>query len=281
MSLATTFNAIFDPGIVMSLFKRKDRHNLYDYIPRHIDEEENNSNWEDVEEVGDDGINWNELEEVENDDTSWEVGDDETNWDEVEDSQDETPYNPHPVYKWRKRIWIAGVIISVILAGTLILSWLVIFPVNNLQNYPQIYGNGLNVQLQVKNTGSAIPAYDVTVQSPDSSDLHILKGDTLNVTWNIFQFPGSAPRLKLIDVTSQFADPQQEQNIKVDPHNRSFQFKDYDDGYFNSWMRSPLMSISTVSCFVPLGQITDLSTYNLTITATPAGKCSYMYVQQK
>jgi hypothetical protein len=272
MSLATTFDTIFNLGIGLSLFKRKDRHNLHDYIPRHIDEEENNTNWEDVEEVGDDGINWNELEEVEDDDAGW---------DNVEDNQDETPYNPRPVHKWRKRIWLAGTIISVILVGSLILYWLIILPVKNLQNYPQINGKGLNVQLQVKNTGSVIPAYDVTVQSPDSSNLHILKGDTLNVTWNIFQFPGSAPRLKLIGVTSQFANQEQEQNIKVDPLNRSLQFKDDDDVYFNSWTRSPLMSISTVSCFVPLGQISDPSIYTLTITATPAGKCSYTFVQQK
>jgi hypothetical protein len=290
MSLATTFNAIFNPGIGMSLFTRKDRHNLYEHTPRHNDEEENNSTWGGVEEVGDNGINWNDLEKIANDDTNGEEAadngvngdeeaDNDANQNEMADYQSDTS-NKFPVAR-KRRMRIPLLVTGIVLIMLLLTLWLVIFPVKNLQNYPQIDGNGLNMQLQVKNTGSVIPAYDVTFQSPASSKLHLLKGDTLNVTWNIFQFPGSAPRLKLIDVASQFANPQQEQNIKVDPLNSGFQFTDSDGGYFNSWMRSPLMSISTGSCSVPLGEITDLNTYNLTITATPAGKCSYVYVQQK
>jgi hypothetical protein len=219
------------------------------------------------DEAGDNGANWDEE------------ADNATNQNEMADYQSDTAYKFPAARKWHMTIPL--LVIGLVAIMLILALWLVIFPVNNLQSYPQIYGKGLIMQLQVKNTGSAIPAYDVTVQSPASSNLHILKGDTLNVTWNIFQFPGSAPRLKLLAVTSQFANPEQEQNIKVDPLNRSFQFNDYDGGYFNSWLRSPLMSISTVSCFVPLGQMSDLSTYNLTITATPAGKCSYEYVQQK
>ncbi len=196
-----------------------------------------------------------------------------------EDYEDDDLYDQHRDHRPRKIIlWTIGILLGILLVGTLLLSWLVVIPQNKLTNYPQTDGISPVVTIQMKKTHNLTSEYFVTINYYDAHGhiqqiSRLLQGNSLIVKGDIIQFLGSPTRFQLIAVTGNVTHVANEQPII--PSDNSIQPDDTDTGYLTTvqshhWM-APTVTINT--CTVILGPVIDYTAHSFTIQVSQDGTC--------
>lgn len=177
------------------------------------------------------------------------------------------------------RHWILKSIVG--LAVILLLAWSVLIPAYNLGIVQQV-GNGQIMTIKAIATNDSLAAYNTTITYHDNGGHkqnigpHLLRSDTLDVIVNIYQFKWLPvpTEYQLEAINSHYSSFTQKQNNAVQPLNRSIPLQGEDNGYFSSWLRLPLIQVTTLDCPIPLSQIaaSPASTYILTVQLSSEGK---------